>query len=189
MSGYQDVYSIGALPFRGVFDLVNHVVFSSTSAIVVLYLYHLISQVIGSRGHLKDLPVNDKRALGLIATYATFMPTFNESAFMSDQMSRFSVDISINLVYNILSYGLLTRQVQILLTRNRGEADLTGMKRIVTSFCLIIFCQLCALTLLCHDLAINYSIFMMRDCCTFLMLPIWMLALLLSVKCSYTSRD
>ena len=189
MSRYQDVQAVRVLSLRGVFYIFNLVVIFSTSAMVVLYLCRHIVHVIDSQGRLKKRPANGSRALGFIATYAMFMRTVHEFAFMSDRISRFKVNISIYLVYNIIRYGLLTRRVQTVLTRNRREAGLTGMKRMVASFDLSMYCQGGLQTQLWHELAKTYSFFVMRGWRTFLMLPIWMLALLLSLKRSFTLRD
>ena len=164
-------------------------IFSTSVAIVVLYLYHLISQVIDCRRRLKDTLVNDKRALGLIATYVGATTTVDDFAGSYTRTSRFRLDISIYLICIVFSRFFLTEQVLTLLTRNRQEAELIGMKRMVTSFGLTIFCQLCVLTLWCRELAGIYSNCVTLGWNTCLLLLLRMLALLLSVKCSYTSRD
>ena len=192
MSGYQDVLAMRALPLGGVFDLVevNYViVFSTSAAIVVLFLYHLISRVIDSRRRLKDTFVNDKRAVGLITTYVLTTTTADNFADPYLRISGFRLDIWIYLTYTIFSRSFLTRQVLTLLTRNRREAELIGMKRMVTSFGLTIFCQLSVLTQLCQELGTTYSNFVVLGWNKRLLLLLRMLAFLLSVKCSYTSRD
>ena len=128
-------------PFRDVYDLVKFIVFSSASVMFTLYLYHLISLLIGSRGLLKDTFVNDKRALGLIATYIVTTTTVYESVDPYIRCSRFKLDVSIPLIYNtVLAQFFLTTQVLTLLTRKRREAELTGMKRMVAAFVMSMFC-------------------------------------------------
>ena len=151
MSRYQDVQAIWVLLLRGVFYIVNPVVIVSTASVVVLDLLAHIYHVIDPQGRLEKRPENGNRALaenghralGLIATYAVIMTTFNEFDFPSDQIPSSEVDISIKLVYNMLRYGLLTRQVQKWLTRNRREAEPTGMKWMDSSFGLKMYCQQC----------------------------------------------
>ena len=195
MSDYQDVLAMRALPLGGVFDLVdvNYViVFSTSAAMVVLFLYHLISRVIDSRRRLKDTFVNDKRAVGLIAMAATYVVTTtmdNDFASPYLRISGFRLDISIYLMYNFFGRFFLTRQVLTLLTRNRREAELTGMKRMVTSFGLTIFCQLSVLRQLCQELGTIYHTFVTFGWIPCFLLLLRMLALLSSVKCSYTSKD
>ena len=193
MSGCQDVLAMRALPLGGVFDLVDLIsyviVFSTSAAFVVLFLYHLISRVIDSRRRLKDTFGNDKRAVGLITTYVLTTTTADNFADPYLRISGFRLDTWIYLTYTIFSRFFLTGQVLTLLTRNRREAELLGMKRMVTSFGLTIFCQLSVLTQLCQELGAIYNNFVMLGWISCLLLLLRMLAFLLSVKCSYASRD
>ena len=140
MYGTQVVQSIGVLPFRDVYDLVRFIIFSSVSIVFALYLYHLISLLIGSRGRLKDTFVNDKRALSLVAT--NIVTTIAVYEYVDPYMpySSCKLDVSIYLIYMVFP---LTRQVLTPATRNRREAELTAMKRMVASLSADMIWQWC----------------------------------------------
>ena len=186
MYGTQVVQSIGVLPFRDVYDLVDFIVFPSAFVMYTLYLYHLTSLLIGSRGLLKDTFVNNKRALGLIATYIVITTTVYEYVNPYIRCSRFKLDVSIPLIYMGLT---LTRQVSTLLTWNRREAELIGMKRMVASLGVNMFFQWCLQTQLWHGSALFCTTFLILGWSTCLLLAPRTLRPPLSVQYNRSSWD
>lgn len=184
----RDVFNLVTYIFSTFADIVvlylYRLIILVIGAIVVLYLYHLISQVIGCRRRLMDTV-----ALGLIVTYVGATTTVDHFADPYMRTSRFRLDIPIYLILIFVSRFFFIEQVLTLLTRNRRVAELTGMKRMVTSSSLTICCYLCVMTLWCQYLAGFYRSCVMVGWNTFLLLLLRMLALFLSVECFNTPRN